>query len=82
MVSVVEAYIFVNSDPGMFWKIAEAALKIEGVKMAHVVVGEFDVVAYAEFVNMDMLADILRKFQSLEGVQRTRTAVSIPPRLE
>lgn len=50
--------------------------------MAHVVVGEFDVIAYAEFVNMDMLADILRKFQSLEGVQRTRTAVSIPPRLE
>lgn len=58
MVSVVEAYIFVNSDPGMFWEIAEAALKIEGVKMAHVVVGEFDVIAYAEFVNMDMLADI------------------------
>lgn len=82
MAFVVEAYILINSDPGMLWKITEAALKIEGIKMAHAVTGEFDVIAYAEFTNMDMLTHIIEKFQSLEGVQRTRTAVAIPPRLE
>jgi len=82
MVFVVEAYIFINSDPGMLWEIAEAALKTEGVKMAQAVTGQFDVVAYAEFANMDMLREIIDKFHSLKGVQRTQTAVAIPPRLK
>jgi len=81
-VFVVEAYIFINSEPGRLWQIAEAALKIEGVKMAHAVTGQFDVVAYAEFATMDMLRGIIDKFQSLKGVQRTQTAVAIPPRLK
>lgn len=77
----VEAYIFINADPGMLWKITEAALEmIEGVKMAHAVTGQFDVIAYAEFTNMDALANIIEKFQSMKGVQRTWTAVAIPPR--
>ena len=79
---VVEAYIFVNSEPGMLWQIAEEALKIKGVTMAHAVTGQFDVVAYAEIVNMSMLREIIDKFQSIQGVQRTQTAVAIPPRLE
>lgn len=79
---VVEAYIFVNSEPGMLWQIAEEALKIDGVKMAHAVTGQFDVVAYAEIVNMNMLREIISKFQSIKGVQRTQTAVAMPPRLE
>jgi DNA-binding Lrp family transcriptional regulator len=66
----------------MLWEIAEAALKIEGVKIARAVTGQFDVVAYAEFANMDMLRGIIEKFQSLKGVHRTRTAVAIPHRLE
>jgi len=79
----MEAYIFINADPGMLWKITEAALNmIEGVKMAHAVTGQFDVIAYAEFANMDALANIIEKFQSLKGVQRTSTAVAIPPRLK
>ena len=82
MVFVVEAYIFINSDPGMLWEIAEAALKIEGVKMAHAVTGQFDVIAYAKFANMEMLRGIITKFQSLKGVQRTQTTVAIPRRLK
>ena len=79
---IVEAYIFINSDPGVLWEITEALTKIDGVKMAHAVTGQFDVVAYAELANMDMLRDILDKVRSIKGVQRTQTAVAIPPRLE
>ena len=78
----MEAYVFINSDPGMLWQITEAILKIDGVKMAHAVTGQFDVVAYAEFANIDGLRDIIDKVRSLKGVQRTQTAVAIPPRLE
>jgi len=78
----LEAYIFVNCEPLLVWEIAKAAVKIEGVKMAHAVTGQFDVVAYVEFANMDKLREILGKFQSLKGVQRTQTAVAIPPRLK
>jgi len=78
----LEAYILVNSVPRMVWEIAEAALKIEGVKMAHAVTGQFDVIAYAEFANMDALREIIHRFMSLHGVHRTQTAVVIPPKLE
>jgi DNA-binding Lrp family transcriptional regulator len=80
-VFAVEAYLFINSDPGMLWDIAETAHEIEGVKMAHAVTGQFDVVAYIEFSNMNMLREIIEKFQALEGVRRTQTAVAIPARL-
>ena len=82
MVFMVEAYILVNSASGRVWEIAEAALRIEGVKMAHAVTGQFDVVAYAEFANMDALKEIIDKFASLDGIQRTQTAVVIPRRLK
>ncbi len=78
---VVEAYILVNSVPGMVWEIAEAALEIEGVKTVHAVTGQFDVIAYAEFANMDTLRKIINRFMSLNGVQRTQTAIVIPPGL-
>jgi DNA-binding Lrp family transcriptional regulator len=82
MVFVLEGYIFITSEPKTIWEIAEAALKIEGIKMAHAVTGQFDVVAYAEFANIDMLRRIITELQSLNGVQRTQTAVAIPPRLK
>lgn len=78
----MEAYVFINSDPEFLWQIAEAILMIEGIKMAHAVTGQFDVVAYAEFVNIDGLRDIIDKIRSLKGVQRTQTSVAIPPRLK
>jgi DNA-binding Lrp family transcriptional regulator len=81
MVFMVETYILVNSVPRMVWEIAEAAVKIDGVKMAHAVTGQFDVIAYAEFANMDTLREIIDKFMSLNGVQRTQTAIVIPPGL-
>ena len=77
-----KAYIFVNVDPTLLWEVAEHAQQIKGVKMADAVTGQFDVIAYTEFSTMDALREILDKFQSLEGVQRTQTAVSLSPKLE
>lgn len=71
--------MLINTEPGKLWEIADAALKIEGIKMAHAVTGQFDVVAYAEFTKMDELGKIIEEFQRFEGVRRTQTAIVIPP---
>jgi hypothetical protein len=80
VVKSVEAYVLVNCEAGKSWKIAEAAHKIRNVKMAHAVTGQFDMVAFIEFPDMDVLADILGEFQAMGGVERTYTAVAIPPK--
>jgi DNA-binding Lrp family transcriptional regulator len=80
-VTFVEAYVLVNCEAGKSWEIVEAASKLESVKMAHAVTGQYDVVAFIEFTDMDSLTEILGRFQSMSGVERTYTAVAIPAKL-
>jgi len=75
----LEAYVLVDAEPGSIWKIAEAAVKIKGVKKAHAVTGQYDTVAFVEFLKMDDLGKILEKIQRLDGVRRTQTLIAIPP---
>jgi len=71
-----------NAEPGKLWKIAEAASKVAGVKMAYTVTGEFDVVLYAEMDDMNHLGRLIGKIQEIDGITRTHTAVVIPPRVD
>lgn len=75
----MEAYILVDAEPGMIWELAEAALKIKGVKKTHAVTGQYDAIAYVEFLKMDDLGKIIEKIQQLKGVRRTQTLIAIPP---
>ncbi|MBS7624285.1 Lrp/AsnC ligand binding domain-containing protein [Candidatus Bathyarchaeota archaeon] len=75
----MKAYILVNSEPGMIWKIAEAALKIDGVKEAYAITGQFDDIIQVEFEKMENLGRIIEKVQSIKGVLRTQTLIVIPP---
>jgi len=77
----VQAYILITTQPGKPWDVAEATLKIEGVKMAHAVTGPFDVVAYVEFVKMENLGALIERIHSIDGVIRTQTAIAMPARL-
>ena len=76
--SDLEAYILVNAEYNAIWSVAEALLKMEGVKMAHTVTGQFDVVALIEFPRMEDLGNIIDKIQRLSGVRRTQTLITIP----
>jgi DNA-binding Lrp family transcriptional regulator len=59
---------------------AEAISKIEGVKMAHAVIGPFDFIAFAEVPDLTALSDLgSTKIQNVEGVQKTQTAVVMTP---
>jgi DNA-binding Lrp family transcriptional regulator len=75
----LEAYILINTEAHALWSVAEAALKIEGVKIARAVTGQFDAVVMVEFSKMDHLGRIINKIQHLKGVHRTQTLIAIPP---
>jgi DNA-binding Lrp family transcriptional regulator len=75
----LEAYILIDTEPGNIWEVAEATLKIKGVRKSHAVAGQYDAVAHVEFTKMDDLGAIIEKIQRLEGVRRTQTLIAIPP---
>ncbi len=74
----VDVYIFVQVEKGEPWKIASEISRIEGIKTAHTVTGQYDIIAYAELDDLDKLKDTVKRIQSIEGVQHTQTAVGIP----
>ena len=72
------SYILMQLAPGTAKTAAEAISKIDGVKMAHAVTGPFDVIAFAEVQDLASLSDlVLAKIQSVDGVQKTQTAVVV-----
>lgn len=75
----MEAYILINTEANALWNIADATLKIEGVKMAHAVTGQFDAVALVSFPKVEDLRKIIEKIQHLKGVRGTQTLIAIPP---
>jgi len=75
---MLEAYILVNTEPGMIWEVAEAMSKINGVKMAHAVTGQFDVAAFVVFAKVEELGRIIEKVQQIKGVRRTQTLIAVP----
>jgi len=77
----LNAFILINTERGKLWKVAEEASAIKGVKISHAVTGEYDVILYIEFLKMPELSEIISKIQSINGVVRTTTAISMAPRL-
>ncbi len=46
--------------------------------MVHSVTGLYDVIVYLEFPDMDSLSElVVKKVQSLKGVERTHTAIVV-----
>ncbi|MDH5795386.1 MAG: Lrp/AsnC ligand binding domain-containing protein [Candidatus Bathyarchaeota archaeon] len=74
----VSVYVFVQVEKGEPWQIAADLSKIEGVKTAHIVTGQYDIVVFAELDSLETLKDVVKRVQRIEGVQRTQTAVCIP----
>jgi DNA-binding Lrp family transcriptional regulator len=73
-----EAYILINTEPERLWEVAAAAVKIEGVKMAHAVTGQFDVIVFAEVPDTSTLGELIHDLRAIEGVQKTHTSIAIP----
>jgi len=75
---VVKAYVLVQAQLGRSRGVAKAIAKVRGVKMVHAVTGVYDVIAYLELPNMTSLSElVIRKIQSVNGVERTHTAIVV-----
>jgi DNA-binding Lrp family transcriptional regulator len=74
----LEAYVLVNVEAGVGWQVVEFVLKIEGVKTARVVTGQFDAIVLVEFSELDDLGKIIERIHRVKGVLRTQTLLTVP----
>jgi DNA-binding Lrp family transcriptional regulator len=75
---MARVYILANVLPGRDREIREALRGMQGVAMADVVTGHYDLVAVLEADSMSEIFDsILKKVRSLKGINRTETFVAV-----
>ena len=73
----MEGYLLLECSSGNVWKVLADIIKIDGIKMAHVVTGNFDIIAFAEFSGIEELTTLIQQVQTLSGIQKTQTAVAM-----
>lgn len=74
----LEAFVLVNTESGVLWQVLEAVVKVEGVKMAYGVTGQFDAVVLVQFSDLDKLGKMVERIHRVKGVLRTQTLMAIP----
>ena len=75
---MVRAFILVKTSPGKATTVVEAVRGQGAVEEAHVVAGEYDIIAEFDGDEMyDVLETASSRIQGIDGVVDTRTYVSI-----
>ncbi|ESP88182.1 Lrp/AsnC family transcriptional regulator [Candidatus Halobonum tyrrellensis] len=75
---MVRAFVMVKTAPGTVGRVAEAVRGLDAVGEAHVVAGDYDLVAEVEAAEMyDVLDTVANDVRSLDGVTDTKTYVSM-----
>jgi DNA-binding Lrp family transcriptional regulator len=72
---VVPFYMLIRTKKGQAFLAVQEAQKIEGVKVAHSVMGSYDVILYAEASDLADLRRIREAITQINAVTRTETAV-------
>ena len=75
----LEAFVLVNTEAGVLWQVLEAVLKVEGVKTAYGVTGQFDAVVLIQFSDLDDMGKTIGRINHVKGVLRTQTLITVPP---
>jgi DNA-binding Lrp family transcriptional regulator len=74
----IQAYVLIRTHPGKARNVAEAISKITGCRSVCTVTGRYDVIALLEAEDLKGLGDlILQKVHTIDGVERTETAVVV-----
>jgi DNA-binding Lrp family transcriptional regulator len=73
----MEGYLLLECSSGNVWNVLADLVKINRIKMAHVVTGNFDIIAFAEFSDIEELSSLIQEVQTLSGVEKTQTAVAM-----
>jgi DNA-binding Lrp family transcriptional regulator len=73
-VSMVNAYILIQTEVGKAAQVAKEVASIKGVTSAEDVTGPYDVIVRAEARNVDELGKlVVAKIQAVDGITRTLT---------
>ncbi|MFB6243756.1 MAG: Lrp/AsnC family transcriptional regulator [Halobaculum sp.] len=75
---MVYAYVMVRAGTGVVEQVASAVREVSEVLEAHVVAGDYDVIAEVETDEMyEAMQVVARKIHELDGAEATKTYVSI-----
>lgn len=75
---MVRAFAAIDVAAGVEEDLCRAIREIEGVVEAHLVAGDFDLIAEVETADVrDVLSTITRDIRPLEGVGTTRTYICL-----
>jgi len=75
---MVHAFVMVETVAGDSASVRDRITGIDGVVEAHVVAGEYDVIAEVDADDVrDILQAVSTEMQSLEGVVATKTYISL-----
>ena len=73
-VTVVQAYILIQTEVGKSYHVADQVRAVSGVTEAEGVTGPYDVIVKAEAKNVDELGKlVVARIQAVEGITRTLT---------
>jgi len=72
---VVPFYMLIRTRIGESKDVVHATLKIEGVKVSHSVMGNYDVVLYAEGKDLEDVRHIRNLVYDIPGITITETLV-------
>lgn len=70
--------MFIRTSAGKVYEVLEAVKRIEGVKEAYAITGDYDIIAKVELEKIEDLVDkVAKKIHNIEGVTRTSTSIAI-----
>lgn len=74
----VSAFVFIECAMGRAKAAAREIARVPGVKLAHAVTGNYDVIAFVEAADLESLGTtVVSKIQAVSGVHRTTTNVVV-----
>lgn len=74
----VEAYIFIECTSGKTKDALREVSDIKGVKTAHAITGQYDIIVFTEADDLRDLGEIIvTKIQGVQGVLRTITSMVV-----
>ena len=71
----ITAYFLIRAQAGKLWEISEKLMEIEGIGLALVVTGTYDLIAHAELASPDNLRKVTEAIHKIDGIIRTETSV-------
>lgn len=74
----VAAYLFINTETTKEQEVVNTLSKIDGVKHAHIVTGEYDIICYIGGKDLNEVKRIIIKdIRVVPGIQRTVTSFAL-----